>query len=93
MKLANGKTFFETFGPRGMIKSKADGNGGQTIENLGPLTKKRMETVDDETLAAAKEFITRQVKAGKPFFAWWNGTRMHFRTHVKPEHFTHFRAG
>ena len=87
MKLENGKTFFETFGPRGVIKSKADGNGGQTIENLGPLTKKRMETIDDETLAAAKEFITRQAKAGKPFFAWWNGTRMHFRTHVKAEHF------
>jgi arylsulfatase len=45
-----------------------------------------METVDDETMAAAKDFITRQVKAGKPFFVWWNGTRMHFRTHVKAEH-------
>ena len=45
-----------------------------------------METIDEETLAAAKEFITRQHKAGKPFFAWWNGTRMHFRTHVKAEH-------
>ena len=43
-----------------MIKTKADGKGGQTIENLGPLTKKRMETIDDETLAAAKDFITRQ---------------------------------
>jgi len=87
MKLANGKTFLEQFGPRGVIKSAADGKGGQTIENLGPLTIKRMETIDDETLAAAKDFITRQVKAGKPFFAWWNGTRMHFRTHVKAEHF------
>jgi arylsulfatase len=86
MKLPNGKTFLEQFGPRGIIKSKADGKGGQTIENLGPLTKKHMETIDDETLAAAKEFITRQVKAGKPFFCWWNGTRMHFRTHVKQEH-------
>ena len=45
-----------------------------------------METIDDETMAAAKDFITRQAKAGKPFFCWWNGTRMHFRTHVKPEH-------
>ena len=45
-----------------------------------------METIDDETIAAAKEFITRQAKAGKPFFCWWNGTRMHFRTHVKAEH-------
>jgi arylsulfatase A-like enzyme len=85
MKLANGKTFQETFGPRGVIRAKADGKGGQTIENTGLLTKKRMETIDEETLAAAKDFITRQNKAGKPFFCWWNGTRMHFRTHVKPE--------
>jgi arylsulfatase len=84
--MANGKTFRENFGPRGVLKTKADGNGGQTIENLGPLTKKRMETIDDETVAAAKEYITRQAKAGKPFFCWWNGTRMHFRTHVKKEH-------
>lgn len=86
MMLPNGKTFREQFGPRGVLKCKADGKGGQTIENLGPLTKKRMETIDDETLAAAKDFITRQAKAGTPFFCWWNGTRMHFRTHVKPEH-------
>jgi len=86
MVLANGKTFRETFGPRGVLKCKADGNGGQSIENLGPLTKKRMETIDDETVAAAKDFIKRQVEAGEPFFCWWNGTRMHFRTHVKEEH-------
>jgi arylsulfatase A-like enzyme len=86
MKLPNGKTFLQQFGPRGVIKSKADGSGGQTIENLGPLTKKRMETIDEESLAAAKEFITRMNREGKPFFCWWNGTRMHFRTHVKPEH-------
>jgi arylsulfatase len=86
MILANGKTFREQFGPRGVIKSKADGKGGQTIEELGPLTKKRMETIDDESMAAAKDFITRKAKAGEPFFCWWNGTRMHFRTHVKPEH-------
>lgn len=86
MKLPNGKTFREQFGPRGVLRCKADGKGGQTIENLGPLTKKRMETIDDETLAAAKDFITRQAKAGQPFFCWWNGTRMHFRTHVKAEH-------
>jgi arylsulfatase A-like enzyme len=86
MKLPNGKTFLQTFGPRGVIKSKADGKGGQTIENLGPLTKKRMETIDEESLAAAKEFLTRQAKEGKPFFVWWNATRMHFRTHVKSEH-------
>jgi arylsulfatase len=85
MVLANGKTFLEQFGPRGVIHSKADGKGGQTIENLGPLTKKRMETIDEESLAAAKDFIRRQAEAGQPFFCWWNGTRMHFRTHVKPE--------
>jgi arylsulfatase len=85
MVLANGKTFYETFKPRGILKTKADGKGGQTIENLGPLTKKRMETIDDETVEAAKEFIKKQVAAGKPFFTWWNGTRMHFRTHVKEE--------
>ena len=86
LKLKNGKTFLQQFGPRGVMKTKADGKGGQTIENLGPLTRKRMETIDDETMAAAKEFITRHAKAGKPFFCWWNGTRMHFRTHVKKEH-------
>jgi len=85
MVLANGKTFLEQFGPRGIIKSKADGKGGQTIENLGPLNKKRMETIDDETVEAAKDFIRRQVQAGEPFFCWWNGTRMHFCTHVKEE--------
>jgi len=73
--------FRKKYGPRGVIKSFADGR----IENTGPLTKKRMETVDDETSAAALDFIERQHKAGKPFFCWWNGTRMHFRTHVKPD--------
>ena len=82
---ANGKTSARQFGPRGVLKCKADGKGGQTIEDTGPLTKKRMETIDEETLAAAKDFIKRQDKAGKPFFCWWNGTRMHFRTHVKAE--------
>jgi arylsulfatase len=71
----------ERFGPRGVIRSSAGGE----IEDTGPLTKKRMETVDDETLAAALDFIDRQHAAGKPFFVWWNGTRMHFRTHVKEE--------
>ncbi len=73
--------FRKKFGPRGVIKSFADGR----IEDTGPLTRKRMETVDDETSAAAIDFIERQVKTGKPFFCWWNGTRMHFRTHVKAE--------
>ena len=78
--------FRKKYGPRGVLHSKADGKGGQTIEDTGPLTKKCVETIDDETVAAAKKFITRQAKAGKPFFVWWNGTRMHFRTHVKAEH-------
>ena len=97
MKLANGKTFLQTFGPRGVLHcfatDKDDSTedprfgkvGKQTCTDTGPLTKKRMETIDDETVAAAKDFITRQVKAGKPFFTWWNGTRMHFRTHVKAD--------
>ena len=78
--------FRKKFGPRGVIHSWADGKGGQKIEDTGLLTIKRMETVDDETVAAAKKFITEQVKADKPFFVWWNGTRMHFRTHLKEEH-------
>ncbi|MFO0810944.1 MAG: arylsulfatase [Gemmataceae bacterium] len=85
LKLPNGKTFLQQYGPRGVLKCKADGKGGQAIEDTGPLTKKRMETIDDETVAAAKDYIARQHKAGQPFFCWWNGTRMHFRTHVKKE--------
>jgi arylsulfatase A-like enzyme len=60
-------------------------DGTQKIEDTGPLTKKRMETVDDETSDRALAFIEEQTKAGKPWFVWWNGTRMHFRTHVKDE--------
>jgi arylsulfatase len=73
--------FKKKYGPRGVIHSYADGR----VEDTGPLTKKRMETIDDETSDAAVEFIKKTVKEGKPFFVWWNGTRMHFRTHVKEE--------
>ena len=72
--------FKKKFGPRGVIHSIAGGK----IEDTGPLTKKRMETCDDEFVAAAKDFITRQSKAGKPFFCWVNTTHMHLRTHTKP---------
>ncbi len=85
MVLADGKTFREKFGPRGVIHSWAMPDGTQKIEDTGPLTKKRMETVDDETSDRAIEFIKEQQAAGKPWFVWWNGTRMHFRTHVKSE--------
>mgnify|MGYP001812919050 FL=1 len=73
------------FGPRGVIHSWAQPDGTQKIEDTGPLTKKRMETVDDETSDAAIAFIEKAHKEGKPWFIWWSGTRMHFRTHVKEE--------
>jgi len=90
--------FKELFGPRGVLRCKATDTddpteqprwgrvGRQTIEDTGPLTRKRMETIDDETSAAAIDFMDRQVRAGKPFFCWMNTTRMHFRTHVRAEH-------
>jgi len=81
MVMADGQTFREKFGPRGVIKSSADG----PIQDTGPLTKKRMETIDDETVAAALEFIKQKEAEGTPWFVWWSGTRMHFRTHVKDE--------
>jgi arylsulfatase len=86
------------YGPRGVLKCKATDVddptvdprfgkiGKQTIEDTGALTKKRMETVDDETSAAAIDFMKRQQAAGKPFFCWFNGTRMHLRTHVRADH-------
>ncbi len=87
--------FRARFGPRGVLKCSATNIddptvdprfgrvGKQKIEDTGPLTRKRMETIDDETTSAAIDFIQRQAKAGKPFFCWMNTTRMHFRTHVR----------
>jgi len=77
--------FRKRFGPRGVLRTFANPDGTQRIEDTGPLTRKRMETIDDETSDAAVDFMRRQVAARKPFFTWWNGTRMHVRTHVKPE--------
>ncbi len=89
--------FRETFGPRGVLKCVATDVddptedprfgkvGKQKCEDTGPLTKKRMETIDDETTEAAIDFMKRQVDAGKPFFTWLNTTRMHLYTHVRPE--------
>ena len=90
--------FREALGPRGVLRCKASDRddpthhprwgkvGKQTIEDTGPLTKKRMETIDDETSAAAIDFIKRQTQANRPFFCWFNSTRMHFRTHVREAH-------
>jgi len=90
--------FKAAVGPRGVLRCKASDKddptdqprwgkiGKQTIEDTGPLTKKRMETIDDEPSGAAIDYIKRQVQANKPFFCWMNATRMHLRTHVRPEH-------
>jgi arylsulfatase len=89
--------FNERFRPRGVIHSFATAKddpteqgrygrvGKQQIEDTGPLTKKRMETIDDDIADAACDFIERQAKAGSPLFAWVNFTHMHLRTHTKPE--------
>jgi len=71
--------FKKQFGPRGVIHSYADGR----IEDTGPLTKKRMETIDEEVNAKAIDFMERSVKEDKPFFIWWNSTKMHIFTHLK----------
>jgi arylsulfatase len=90
--------FRQKFGPRGVLRCKASDRddptnqprwgrvGKQTIEDTGALTKKRMETIDDETSGAAIDFIQRQARANRPFFCWFNSTRMHLRTHVRAEH-------
>ena len=76
-----GPDFKKKFGPRGVIHSFADGR----ITDTGPLTRKRMETIDGEVMAKALDFMDRSKKANKPFFIWWNSTRMHVFTHLKPE--------
>src|SRR5262249_56579814 len=69
-------------GPRCRRKASPEGK----MEDSGPQTRKRMETIDDETSAAAIDFMQRQVRANRPFFCWFNSTRMHFRTHVREAH-------
>ena len=88
MVLPNGETFLERFGPRGVLRTAAVyGEAGitQEIEDTGPLNIERQKIVDDETTDAALAFIDEQTAAGTPWFVWWSGTRMHFRTHVKEE--------
>src|SRR5271167_2153305 len=77
--------FKKKFGPRGVLHSWANPDGTQKIEDTGPLNKKRMETMDEEITAGALDFIERQHKADKPFFCWWNSTKMHIWTHLKKE--------
>ena len=74
--------FRKQFGPRGVLHCLSDGKGGQTIKDTGPLTKKRMETIDEEITDRAIEWMEKQAKADQPFFLWYNSTAMHFRTHV-----------
>jgi len=76
----NDQAFLKAYNPRGVLKASADGK----IEDTGPLTKKRMETIDDETTDAAIDFIQRQTRANRPFFCWMNMTRMHVFTHIRP---------
>ena len=82
MVLADGTTFQEKFGPRGVLRATADGE----IEDTGPLTRKRMETADTEFLNASLDFIDRAHAAGKPFFVWHNSTRMHVWTHLSEKY-------
>jgi arylsulfatase A-like enzyme len=78
--------FKKHFGPRGVLYCKADGKGGQKIEDTGPLTRERMETIDDEVTDRALHWIDEVHNAGKPFFLWYNTTAMHFRTHCAKKH-------
>src|SRR5258705_902305 len=77
--------FKKKFGPRGVLHSWANADGTQEIENTGPLTRKRMETIDEELLDARLKFMEKAVADDKPFFVWWNSTRMHIFTHLKSE--------
>ena len=77
--------FRKKFGPRGVLHTWANDDGTQRIEDTGPLTRKRMETCDEEFRDAAVDFIKRQHKSKTPFFVWFNTTHMHFRTHTKPK--------
>jgi arylsulfatase len=77
--------FRKKFGTRGVIKCKANADGTQTIESTGPLTKKRMETIDDEFTKASLDYLDRAAKSDKPFFLWWNSTRMHIWTRLSPK--------
>ncbi|MDI1459730.1 arylsulfatase [Catellatospora sp. KI3] len=77
--------FRRNFGPRGVLHCWANPDGTQRIEDTGPLTRKRMETIDDEVLAHATDFIERQAAADTPFFMWFNTTHMHFKTHPRRE--------
>jgi arylsulfatase A-like enzyme len=79
-------SFKKRFGPRGVLHCWADGKGGQKIEDTGALTKKRMETIDDEVTAGALAFIDKAHKEDKPFFLWYNTSAMHFRTHPAEKH-------
>ena len=74
--------FKKKYGPRGVLHCIADGKGGQSVKDTGPLTKKRMETIDEEITAKALDWMEKQAKANKPFFLWYNSTAMHFRTHL-----------
>ena len=78
--------FRKKFGPRGVLHSWADGEGGQRIEDTGPLTRKRMETIDDEVTEEALRFIDEAHSKGLPFFVWYNTAAMHFRTHRAEKH-------
>ena len=75
--------FRERYGPRGVLDCRMTSGGKHTIKDTGPLTRKRMETIDDEIVDRAVDFMQRQVNRRKPFFVWINTTHMHFRTYTK----------